>query len=95
MRELILDGRKWSSTDDVYDSLFEAVGAPTWHGRNFNALRDSIETGQINKIEVPYLIRIQNYNSIGPDARSMANEFIDLINEIKARGCPVSIEIDA
>ena len=42
MREIIMDGKGWNASDDVYDAFFEAIGAPSWHGHNFNALRDSI-----------------------------------------------------
>jgi len=91
MRELILDGRNWSSPDDAYDSFFRAVGAPEWHGRNFNALMDNIETGSINEIEVPYHLII-TLSAVGEGARKMVSDFVDLIRESKARGCPVEIE---
>jgi RNAse (barnase) inhibitor barstar len=42
MMDLIMDGAAWNSEDDVYDAFFRVVGAPAWHGRNFNALNDSI-----------------------------------------------------
>jgi RNAse (barnase) inhibitor barstar len=69
MRELVLDAREWTTQDDVYDSFFRAVGAPDWHGRNLDALNDSIAGRQINAIEVPYLIVIKNSNSakVAPD----------------------------
>jgi len=54
MTELTLNGAEWKTRDDVYDSFFRAVGATDWHGRNFNALRDSIATGSINTVEVRY-----------------------------------------
>ncbi|HKR85848.1 MAG TPA: barstar family protein [Terriglobales bacterium] len=44
MRELTLDGAALKTRDDVYNSFFRAVGTPDWHGRNFDALRDSIAT---------------------------------------------------
>ena len=47
MRELILDGSTWQTYDDVYNAFFKVVGAPEWHGRNFDALIDSIEKGDI------------------------------------------------
>ena len=94
MRELILDGATWQNRDDVYDAFFQAVGAPEWHGRNFNALIDSIETGSINTVEVPYRLVIKHYESVGSDAKQMASDFVDLIQEIKARGCPVDIVIE-
>ena len=69
-------------------------GAPSWHGRNFNALRDSIAGGRINKIEAPYLIRLKNYSSIGSGAKSMATEFIELIKQLRESGSPVDIKVE-
>ena len=94
MRQLILDGASWATKDDVYDAFFQAVGAPEWHGRNFNALNDSIAGGDINRIEVPYELNIQNYNKIRGEAKNMTDDFINLIDELEAAGCPVKIRID-
>jgi RNAse (barnase) inhibitor barstar len=58
MKELILNGASWRTRDNVYDAFFQAVGAPEWHGRNIDALRDSIATGSINAVEVPYRLVI-------------------------------------
>jgi RNAse (barnase) inhibitor barstar len=94
MRELLLDAAQWSSRDDVYDSFFRAVGAPLWHGRNFNALRDSIATGQINQVEVPYRIVIKNHQRSGEGVKEMISEFVDLLQELGARGCPVQVRLE-
>jgi RNAse (barnase) inhibitor barstar len=94
MKELILDASSWKTKDDVYDSFFKAVGATEWHGRNFDALIDSIETGSINAIEVPYRLVIKHYDSIGVGAKKMADDFVDLIREIAGRGCPVEIVVE-
>ncbi len=59
MKDIILDGARWSTKDDVYDAFFRAAGAPEWHGRNFDALRDSIAGGSINQVEVPYCLVIK------------------------------------
>lgn len=91
VKELLLNGAEWTCKDDVYTSFFRAVEAPAWHGRNFDALRDSIEIGQINNVEPPYRVIIQNYSQIGAEARQMANDFVDLLREIGARGCPVEV----
>jgi RNAse (barnase) inhibitor barstar len=94
MKELILDGSGWQTRDDVYEAFFKAVGAPEWHGRNFNALIDSIEHGDINATEVPYRLIIKHSELIGEGARKMASDFVDLIHEIAARGCPVEIAVE-
>src|SRR2546430_1205608 len=91
MRELIMDGTNWKSHNDVYDAFFKVVGAPSWHGRNFDALNDSICAGQINEIEVPYRLIIRNFNLIGAGAKKMANDFVDLIHELAEKGTPVEI----
>jgi RNAse (barnase) inhibitor barstar len=94
MKELFLNGAEWKTSDDVYDAFFKAVGAPSWHGRNFNALNDSIAQGNINEVEVPYCVVIQNYGLISAGAKKMADDFIDLIHEIGTGGCPVEIRTD-
>ena len=94
MREIVMDGKDWNVPDDVYDSFFGAVGAPAWHGRNFNALRDSIAVGDINKIEVPYIIIMRNYGSIGSGAKQLATEFVQLVKELHDSGCPVDIRVE-
>ena len=95
MPEIIMDGSNWTTPDDVYDAFFKAVGAPAWHGRNFNALRDSIAVGRVNRLEIPYSIKIRNYSSIGAGARETARGFIDLINDLHASGCSVRLEIES
>jgi RNAse (barnase) inhibitor barstar len=95
MREIVMDGKGWIAPGDIYESFFQAVGAPGWHGRNFNALRDSIAVGHINKIEVPYLIKIKNYAAIGAEARSMASDFVEFIKQLRESGCPVDIQAES
>jgi RNAse (barnase) inhibitor barstar len=95
MKELILDGEDWSTKDDVYDAFFRVVHAPEWHGRNFNALRDSMAGGSINEVEVPYRLVIKNYDKISGEAKGMADDFVDLIHELAAEGCQVEVLAEA
>src|ERR1700691_3746305 len=93
MMEFTMDAATWNSKDDVYDAFFNVVGAPSWHGRNFDALNDSIANGQINEVEVPYRLVIVNFDLIGAGAKKMASDFVDLVREIAARGIPVEIVV--
>ena len=86
-----LDASRWKSADDLYTSLFEKLGAPAWHGRNFNALNDSIVTGGINSVEVPYSLSIFSLNLASSDARKFVQEFVDFVDEREADGCPTQI----
>ena len=93
VRELLLDARRWKTNDDLYESFFKAVGAPPWHGKNFDALKDSIVTGDINKIEVPYRLVIENFGSMANSVRPFAKQFVELIERFENFGCPVAIRI--
>jgi RNAse (barnase) inhibitor barstar len=89
-----LDASSWESTDDVYESLFDVLGAPAWHGKNFNALDDSIVTGKINAIEVPYKLSIHGMQMANSEVRRFVSELTHFISEREAEGCPVSIQIE-
>jgi RNAse (barnase) inhibitor barstar len=91
--EMAMDGAIWNSNDDIYDAFFSVVGAPSWHGRNLDALNDSIANGQINEVEVPYRLVLVNFALIGASAKKVASDFVDLIREIAARGVPVEIVV--
>lgn len=92
--ELVLNAAGWQSADDVFDGFFRAVGAPSWHGRNFDALNDSIATGNVNKTDVPYRIIIRSAASMGSGAATLVNSFEDLVGDIQGRGCPVEMRIE-
>ena len=94
MRELLIDCAELRSNDDFYDSFFRAVGAPAWHGRNFDALNDSIGTGQINAIEVPYRVVIRNRSQIPQAASEIVSNFISLLEELASKGCPVEVRLE-
>jgi RNAse (barnase) inhibitor barstar len=94
MNNLVLDASSWKTSNDFYEAFFRAVEAPEWHGRNFNALRDSISTGGINKIQVPYRIVIQKFNPENDAVREFLTDLKDLIFEMAASGCPVDIQIE-
>lgn len=91
-KNLCLDADSWKTRDDVYDAFFSAVGAPSWHGRNFDALNDSIATGGINRIEVPYNLVVQHNAKLCGEPLEMLIGFTRLIKNLAKTGCPVDIE---
>ncbi len=91
---LELDAVNWRSRDDVYDAFFKAVGAPEWHGRCFDALNDSITTGGINKIEVPYRIVVRGARGADSEAADFLKELADLLGDFGAKGCPVEMRVE-
>ncbi len=94
MVDLQLDGANWQRPDDFYDALFARLGAPEWHGRNFNALRDSIGVGDVNRIEPPYRFVITGRPKMAPETQSVVTAFCDLIRELREKGLSVDVQCD-
>ncbi len=69
----------WYWENDFYSAFLSSCRRPKWHGRNFDALRDSIAGGGINKIEVPYRIVIRDAPRGNKMVKRVLSEFTDLI----------------
>lgn len=94
VREIRLDAASWQSEDDFYTAFFKAVGAPEWHGRNFNALYDSIGGGRINKVEVPYLLKLEKAQIANAHVDKLVRELSRLILNLQTNGCPVELRLE-
>jgi RNAse (barnase) inhibitor barstar len=57
---ITIDWENLKNADGFYDTFLPQVSAPDWHGRNLNALSDSIVTGDVNGLEPPYTIINKN-----------------------------------
>jgi hypothetical protein len=88
-----LDGSRWASKGDFYDALLPALGAPAWHGRNLDALNESIRSARINEVRMPYTIRIRGFATMQPDAKDMVNRFAKLIADRRAEGMAVALVV--
>jgi RNAse (barnase) inhibitor barstar len=54
MRIIELDAHNWKTGRDFYNAIAVALNSPENHGRNFNALIDSMVWGGIDDVEPPY-----------------------------------------
>lgn len=79
MTEIVISAMGWKAPDDFYVAFLNAVGAPPWHGRNLDALWDSITGGDINDINLPYRIRITEIGDIPEDCKYLLGRFKDLL----------------
>ena len=62
MQRISIDISECETVDDFYGILLTSLDAPDWHGRNLDALWDSI-TSDINNVMPPYSIEV----SVGTD----------------------------
>jgi hypothetical protein len=89
-----LDGSCWASKGDFYDALLPALGAPAWHGRNLDALSESLRSSRINEMHPPYTIRIRGLSTMQPDAREMVSRFANFIAARRAEGIAVGLVVE-
>lgn len=54
---IVLRAAGWWTKADVAAALLHALGAPSWHGHNFDALNDSFTNGMINAVKPPLTLR--------------------------------------
>lgn len=64
MKTVLLDASKWKTPIDFYNALLPTLGAPEWHGRNLNALIESMIWGEINAVEPPYAVEIHSTENL-------------------------------
>jgi len=84
MKDINLDVAEWRQRDDFYNVLLPALGAPSWHGHNLDALNDSI-AGDLNAVKPPFEIRIINTVAIPSGLRDYLSRFADLIDDLRSR----------
>lgn len=82
MRYINLDATKWKTAHDFYDELLPAIGAPKGHGRNPNALVDSMVWGGMNSVEPPYTVRISNLSM----APKEVSDHVQLVSSMLVEG---------
>ena len=92
MIEITLDWKKINSYEEFYDSLLSQLEAPDWHGRNMNALADSIVTGSINKIEPPYRVLSLNESEENSALCGIVDTVITILEEAIKSGREIELQ---
>lgn len=79
--EIIINWKDIESEDRFFEVFLPQVSAPEWHGRNLNALGDSIVTGDVNGIEPPYTIINKNINSASGSLKEFQEKVFEVFQE--------------
>lgn len=91
---IVLDGHDWKTEADFIEAVLAGVDAPSWHGRNYNALRDSFVAGSINGFEPPYDFVIRWLPSDpAPEVADAISYFAARIADWRDEGAHLSVRI--
>jgi RNAse (barnase) inhibitor barstar len=82
---IVLDASAWRSTDDFYDALLPALGAPAQHARSLDALAASIAADDINRVLAPFQIRLRGADRLPLTLNAYVLRFVELVDEIRIK----------
>jgi RNAse (barnase) inhibitor barstar len=91
MRRIALDAATWQSADDAFNALLAALEAPDWHGRNFNALWDTLTEAAryedldtfINGVQPPFRIEMHNVAEAIPEVQKFLADIAELFADAR------------
>ena len=83
---IVLHASAWRTKEDVYSALLPALGAPSWHGHNLDALNDSFCGGAINAVEPPLILRFVGLSRASSEVRSMIAVLEEIVADAREAG---------
>ena len=84
--KIFIDWAKIESPADFYTTFLPQIEAPDWHGRNLDALHDSMVNGSINGIEPPFCVINTNVDQMGEDLQSFFQSVLGILEEARKEG---------
>jgi RNAse (barnase) inhibitor barstar len=78
---IAVDWSKVSDPESFYDLVFKQCGAPSWHGRNLDALADSWVTGDINDHGPPYAFAFTSLEATPQELASFRDAVLKIARE--------------
>ncbi len=90
---IVIDGHDWETELDLIEAIIKGVDGPFWHGRNYNALYDSLVIGSVNGIDPPYDFVIRPPANPTPELAAAISYFLATIEEWRTEGAGVSARV--
>ncbi len=73
---VLINWAQIDSPDAFWEAVLPQLRSPDWHGRNLDALSDSLFSGQINNLEPPYIVEMLEVHKIPPQLTAFAKSVI-------------------
>ena len=95
MYRITLDGSRWRSQADFYAALLDVIGDPGWHGRNLDALDETLRVGDVHTINPPFAVHIIGAATMAHEVRTYLDRFLALAAALRADGVVVDVTLEA
>jgi RNAse (barnase) inhibitor barstar len=94
LREVVIDVSACSSTQDFYSLPLAGLGAPAWHGKNLDALWDTISSDDINDVRAAFTVHFINVQNAQLELKSLVEKIGEIIDEARAESVDVGCLIE-
>jgi RNAse (barnase) inhibitor barstar len=95
VRRIVLDATRWRARDDFWEALLSALEAPEWHGRNLDALWDTLTEGAkydlgpdpasyINGVQPPFQVDVRNVDKASKEVHDLLAAVAELFEQANA-----------
>ena len=82
MKKIPIDIAGCRNEGDFYDLLLSGLKAPGWHGRNLDALWDSI-TSDINGVSPPFLVEVTGHRQASEEVALLVSRVQSVFEEAR------------
>lgn len=89
--KIFIDWKEVTTEGDFYNSMLSQLEAPDWHGRNLDALADSLINGDINGIEPPFCIINLNVSAISEQMQGFSDKVAKIYVEANEQGRKIRV----
>jgi hypothetical protein len=83
VRRIEIDASGWQTVADGWAAILAALEAPAWHGRNLDALADSL-SGGVNGVAAPFALHLTGTSTLPPPVSA----WLDRVAQVFAEGGP-------
>jgi RNAse (barnase) inhibitor barstar len=93
LRRIELDAAQWKSKDELYSNLLSGLEAPAWHGKNLDALWETLTEGAhavgaaalTNGVQPPFRVVLRNIDLGSDEVRAFIPDLEKLFAEANAQ----------
>lgn len=91
MRDIEISAAGCIQPSDLYEEILQALGSPSCHGRNLDALWDSITGGDLNEVNPPFRVTVHGALQLSPECETLLGKLEILFAEARTLGVAVEI----
>lgn len=87
MADIELTARHWHNPGNFWDDFLDAVQAPAWHGRNLDALYDSVTSGCFDNKQTHRRIVIRDAEKLPKSIMFLLTRIEQMFRELEGEHC--------